>query len=350
MYHRAVIPRFNGFSATFLLRCAAASMVLSLLWDYSWESTVGIDLAWSPPHVATYLAVVVAAMSALVIARRARSIGALVVLWGALAFVTAVLFDRWWQSAYGLAAGIWHPPQILKAAAFFAIVLGAWWVAPFRALAAANVLALIHVVALPVTFANRQHGAAFFEIACGACPLVMVACTTGVRPFAALRAALGYMLLVGAMVWLLPVFPASPMTGPIFNPRDHLLPPPFPLLLVGPALVLDWMLRGRPAPLRRFEELSRAAEAGLAFFVIFVAVQWVFAGFLLSPAADNWFFAGGGRHWPFFLEIHPSAKSAFWPKKDAEFTLGRALIALGLAMFSSLLGLWFGRIISVARK
>ncbi len=326
-------------------------MVLSLLWDYSWESTVGIDLAWSPPHVATFLAVALAAASAAVLAVRERMIGARVALWGALAFVTAVLFDRWWQSSYGLAAGIWHPPQILKAVAFFAIALGTWWSAPSSALAAATMLALVHVVALPVTFANRQHGAAFYEIACSACPLVLVACTTaGARPFAALRAALGYTFLVGAMVWLLPLFPASPMTGPIFNPRDHLLPPPFPLLLVGPALVLDWMLRGRPAQTRRFEDLSRAAEAGLAFFVIFVAVQWAGAGFLLSPAADNWFFAGGGRHWPFFLDIHPSAKAAFWPKKDAAFTLGRALMALGLAMFSSLLGLWLGRIISTARK
>jgi hypothetical protein len=30
------------------------------------------------------------------------------------------------DSVYGLAAGIWHPPQILKAVAFFAILAGAW--------------------------------------------------------------------------------------------------------------------------------------------------------------------------------------------------------------------------------
>jgi hypothetical protein len=42
-----------------------------------------------------------------------------------LAFGTALGFDRWWQSAYGLEAGIWHPPQWLKASSFFALVLAA---------------------------------------------------------------------------------------------------------------------------------------------------------------------------------------------------------------------------------
>jgi len=32
----------------------------SLLWDYSWESTVGIDYLWAPPHAAGYAAVLLA--------------------------------------------------------------------------------------------------------------------------------------------------------------------------------------------------------------------------------------------------------------------------------------------------
>jgi hypothetical protein len=340
---------------------AAAGVPLSLLWDYSWESTIGIDLVWSSPHVANYLAVALAAFAALGFLRRsgdgvrlgqfAAPLGAWVVLWGAVAFVAATFFDRWWQSAYGLAAGIWHPPQLLKAAAFFAVVLGTWFLAPRSAMAAATVLALVSVVTLAGAFANRQHNAPFYEVACGAYPPVLVAAAVaGTHRFSTTTAALGYTAFVGAMVWLLPLFSAAPLTGPIFNPRDHLLPPPFPLLLVAPAFVLDLLLRVRPGQTRRFDDLGRAAEAGLAFFIVFVAVQWVFAGFLLSPAADNRFFAGGGRHWPFFLEIHPSAKAAFWPEKDAKFTFGRALVALGLAMLSSLLGLWLGRALSAQRK
>lgn len=354
MYHPRVNRPAADTSATLALLCAAAGVPLSLLWDFSWESTIGVDLVWSPPHVANYLAIALAAVSALGLALRQRAtrpVGAWIALWGALAFVTAVLFDRWWQSAYGLAAGIWHPPQMLKAVAFFAVVLGAWLTSPGRALGSASVLALIGVVVLPQTFANRQHGAPFYEIACGAFPFVLVAAASaGQRRFSATAAALGYTLLVGAMVWLLPLFPAAPLTGPIFQPRDHLLPPPFPLLLVAPALVLDLLLRVRPGETRRFDALGRAVEAGLAFVIVFVAVQWAFAAFLLTPAADNRFFAGGGRHWPFFLEIHPSARTEFWPEKDAAFTPVRALFAAALAMLSALLGLWFARSLESQRR
>lgn len=336
MYHHRVLPRSVESIASLTLRCAAAAVPLSLLWDYSWESTVGIDLAWSPPHVGTYVAVALAAISALVLALHERGVGPRVVLWGALAFVAALLFDRWWQSAYGLAAGIWHPPQLLKAVAFFALVLGAWWNTPGSALASGSVLVLIGVVTLPATFANRQHGAPFYEIACAAYPVVLVACAlVGTRRFSATAAALGYTLLVSSLVWLLPLFPAEPLTGPIFNPRDHLLPPPFPLLLVAPAFAID-LLRARSA---RGGDWIAAIEAGLAFWLVFVVVQWTFSGFMLSPAADNWFFAGGGQHWPFFLQIQSSVKTTFWPEPDAAFTTQRALLAAGLAMISARIGL-----------
>src|SRR5262245_957749 len=51
--------------ASVLLLIAAALVPISLLWDFSWESTVGIDLFWSWPHVATYLAVAFAGSIAL---------------------------------------------------------------------------------------------------------------------------------------------------------------------------------------------------------------------------------------------------------------------------------------------
>ncbi len=329
--------------AQIALLLAAAGVPLSLLWDYSWESTIGVDLLWSPPHVSTYLAIALAALGALVLAireRAARPLGAWVALWGAVAFLTAVLFDRWWQSAYGLAAGIWHPPQLLKAVAFFAVIGGSWRCAPGSALAGGSVLALIGVVALPSTFANRQHGAPFHLLACAVFPLVLTALATlGRHRFSATAAALAYTLLVGAMVWLLPLFPAAPLTGPIFNPRDHLLPSPFPLLLVAPALALDLLLRVRPGTARRFDAWGRAAECGLAFALVFIVVQWTFSTFLLSPAADSWFFAGGGRHWPFFLQIHPSAKTTFWPEPGADFTPSRALAATAFAILSARLGL-----------
>jgi hypothetical protein len=119
------------------LLVAAGAIPWSLLWDFSWECTVGIDLPLGAPHLATYAAVGLAALIALSTARfNSRSgitigrlnapAGAWVIIWGAAAFVISVIFDRWWQRSYGLAAGIWHPPQLLKAAAFVAILLGIW--------------------------------------------------------------------------------------------------------------------------------------------------------------------------------------------------------------------------------
>jgi hypothetical protein len=148
------------------------------------------------------------------------------------------------------------------------------------------------------------------------------------------------MSIIAVMVWVLPLVPGSPQVAPIHQPRTHLLPPPFPLLLVAPALALDLLLRVFPrkgtAP-----GWGQALEAGAAFFVVLLAVQWPFAEFLLSPAADHWFFAGGGKQWPFFLRIDPAAKTTFWTTGDA---LGwrAAALSIALAALGARLGLWLG--------
>ena len=344
------------------LLLAAAAVPVSLLWDYAWETTVGIDRVWAPPHAATYAAMLLAAGAALGLLGRAEGVrvgkwraplGAWVALWGAGAFVAAFFFDRWWQAGYGLAAGLWHPPQLLKAAAFFAVLAGAWLAAAGAqerrggalafAVAGGWLLALLGVVTLAGNFANRQHAATFYQVACGTYPIVLAACARAGRlRWPATTAALAATLLGGAMVWLLPLIPGTPLVAPIYNARDHLLAPPFPLLLVAPALALDALLRVFPGRAGRSAEWSRAVEGGLAFFVVFLAVQWPFAQFLLSPAAEHWCFAGGGKEWPFFLKIDPSARAAFWPAPGDELTLANALRAAGLAVLATRLGLWMG--------
>lgn len=357
-----------------LLLIAAIAIPATLLWDFSWESTIGIDLVWAPPHTANYAAVALAgfaALGAIVAATRAGSgvrivrwhgpIGAWIVLWGALAFAVAVLFDRWWAAAYGLAAGIWHPPQILKAVAFFAILLGVWLVAAIRqertvralafASAGAAMLAMITVVTLPLTTANRQHAAMFYLAACGTYPIVLAALASAGRVrFPATIAAAVFMLIVCALIWILPLFPARPQVGPIYNPRDTLLPPPFPVLLVLPALALDLLLRFCREQKRRGGAWITAAIAGLAFFAVFLAVQWFFAPFLLSPAADNWFFAGGGQHWPFYIRILPELKTAFWNLPGDDLTAGRVIFAAVLAIAAARLGLWLGAWMTALRR
>ena len=350
-------PATPGFSRRALagLLLAAAGIPASLLADFSWESTVGIDRAWSPAHVATYLAVALAGALALrALTRRGGGVrlgkwhaplGAWVVLWGAVAFAGAVVFDRWWQEGYGLAAGIWHPPQILKAVAFFAVLAGVWLAAAPRratAFAAAGglLLAMTAVCTLVAAYPNRQHAATFYQLACGTYPVVLTAlAAAGTRRFSATAAALIYTGLMGAAVWLLPLIPAQPQVAPIYHALDHLMPPPFPLLLVLPALAVDALLRVCPG---RAHAGRQAVECGLAFFLVFTLVQWPFAEFLLTPAADGWFFAGGGRHWPFFLKMDPRAQVVFWPAPGDEINLRSGLITAGLAVLAARAGLGIG--------
>jgi len=348
------------------LLLGAIAVPLTLLWDFSWESTIGVDRFFGPPHAANYLAVALAGGAALRMAvdatragvggvalgRMRAPLGAWIALWGALAFVAALLFDRWWQSNYGLAAGIWHPPQIAKALSYFAVLAGAWIALLGRqrdtrgalaaALAAAALLALITVMTTAQSFANRQHSAVFFELGCAAYPLVLVAqCVAGRLRAPASLAALGYMGIIAAMVWTLPLVPASPQAGPVYNALDHLLAPPFPLLLVVPALALDALLRVFAGRAKRGGWAS-ALEAGVAFFALFVTTQWLFSAFLLSPAADSGLFAGGGRHWPFFLRIEPSARTAYWDFMSPSLDATGACLAALLAVLSARAGLWLG--------
>jgi hypothetical protein len=334
---------------------------LTLLWDYGWEMTVGVDETWALPHVANYAAVLLAALAAgLVIlgragaaegavAKRAIPLGMSIVLWGAVAFGTAVIFDRWWQAGYGAAAGIWHPPQLLKAVSFFALALGAWGHFAGRqggagawafALAGGAVLAMISLVTLAGNFANQQHGAPFYQVACGTYPIVLAAATVAGRGrYTATVTALCYTGILAAAVWLIPLLPGEPIAGPVYHHRKYLLPPPFPLLLIVPAVALDLLLRVFPARDRRG---GRGVEAGLAFFFVFAAVQWPFASFLLSPAAGNWFFAGGGTEWSSFHRLGPRERVEFWTLPGEEFNMVNALIAAGFAVAACSVGLWLG--------
>ena len=89
-----------------------------------------------------------------------------------------------------------------------------------------------------------------------------------------------------AFLWILPLFPAQPKLGPVYHPVTHFIPWEFPLLVIVPALVTDLILQRTAA----WRPLVRAPLAGLAFLAAFVAVQWPFANFLMSPLARNWFF------------------------------------------------------------
>jgi hypothetical protein len=102
-----------------------------------------------------------------------------------------------------------------------------------------------------------------------------------------------------------------------------LVPPDFPLLLIVPAIVFD-LLRRRTEPWSRW---AQAMSLGGAFLASFLAVQWPFANFLMSPAAKNWIFVT--NNYPYALPSDSAwVRSVFVP---TEHTLAGFLITMAVA-------------------
>ena len=74
------------------------------------------------------------------------------------------------------------------------------------------------------------------------------------------------------------------------------------------------------------------------YFIVFGGSLHV-SKFLLSPAADNWFFVGG-RHWPF--SANPEWFHRFWRTEADVLNLSAIAKVWGFALVSSALGLLTG--------
>lgn len=159
------------------------------------------------------------------------------------------------------------------------------------------------------------------------------------------------MALTLAMGWILPLFHGEPKLAPIYNPVTHMVPPAFPLLLIVPAFGLDLLMH-------RFRNVSGwwrntllAALLSVLFALLFIGTQWKFSEFLLTPAADNWFFIGN-RYWWYFSHpgdwMHEFWHDRNWPKDP--LTPGKFALALGFAFLSTRLGLSFGAWMSRVKR
>jgi hypothetical protein len=350
------------------LMAAAVVLTVGLMWDVSWDMSFGRDSFWSPPHVAVNAGGAVAAGVALwwTIRSSARRdpatvgwgrirfpLGAALVLWGGVALVAQGALEFAWSNAYGMAFGAWTPPQVLFIMAVTAELAGALLLARARGAAAARwavplagglLLTFAAVAAGPYSLPNQQHGARFFLVSSAIYPLLLawVARVPELRRTALLSAAI-YTATVCVMVWLLPVFPARALVGPVFQKIDHMVPPRFPLLLVVPALVFDRVASASSARGgAKRGEWRRALLLALAFTAAFALVQWTFSAFLLSPASDNRFWAGGGRHWPFYADVGEE-RTRFWDSQDA-LDAGSAAACVVAAALSARAGLWLGRL------
>jgi hypothetical protein len=376
---RAALAPWHIYAVLF----ASTSVVVGVLWDISWHTTIGRDTFWTPAHVAIYLGGVVAGIACGWLAlktsfagspeERAAAVrfwhffraplGAWVCIWGAFAMLTSAPFDNWWHNAYGLDVQILSPPHTVLIIGIAAIQAGALLMtlaiqnraiderpqAYYRALAAyASGLLLLAAATVFSEYADRvlMHSSIFYKVACGVFPLFLVALARASKlRWPATTIAGIYTALKLAMVWILPLFPAEPKLGPIFQNVTHMVPPDFPLLLIVPAVAIDLILQ-------RFGEGANdwllGATLGATFFIAFLAAQWPFADFLMSKASQNWVFATNN----YFYGLPPDTyayRHQFLPEPASSRQFGY-LIALGLSMLSARLGLWRGKLLSRVRR
>ena len=354
---------------------AAAVLTIGLVWDMSWDTSIGRDSFWSPPHLAVNAGGALAAAVALWWAVRATRggdpsavgwgplrtpLGAAFVVWGGVAMLAAGASDLAWSNAYGMAFGAWTPPQVLFVLAVTAILAGVLLAASARsagvavACAGGLLVTFAAVATMPYSLPNLQHGSRFFLLSSAIYPLLLTwIARAGAPRHAATVSAAIYLAVVAVMVWVLPLFEARALVGPVLQKIDHMVPPRFPLLLIVPALIVDRVAGGAapPAATRgraRRGDTTRAVLLGVAFTAAFVAVQWSFSAFLLSPASDNRFWAGGGRHWPFYVDIGEERRE-FW-EPEGRLDVSTAAACVVVASLAARAGLWLGRWTRAVRR
>jgi hypothetical protein len=360
-----------------LLAFAASCITIGIMWDISWHETIGRDTFWTPAHMAIYLGGALGgcvggwlaiqytflaspmkrAASVRVFGARAP-LGAWVAIWGAVAMITSGPFDNWWHNAYGLDVKIISPPHALLGLGMFGIIFGALLLVLTRQnrlrdgagsglfiYVGGIFLVIAGVFVMEYTFPNMQHAAIFYQVCAVTFPFRLVALgRAGRTSWPVTRVAAVYIIIECLMIWILPLFPAQPRLAPIFNPVTHMVPPPFPLLLIFPALAIDLVLR-QAGEATGWKRLVVALVLGAVFLAVFVPVQWFFAKFLISPRADNWFFVGN-RVWSYgnqlgdwttqFWRVNPSSSDANL------LTLSAISFAWALAATTSWLGLLLG--------
>ena len=314
---------------------ASAAIIVGLHWDIAWHRTIGRDTFWSPPHILEQIA---AAMAGLLCGWRVIYIsflgteadrggavrwwrafygplGGWVCIWGTIAMIASAPFDNWWHAAYGLDVKILTPPHTFLLLGMVTVQLGAmlmmlaeqnrgresartsFWFATSMGLI---VLMILTVVYSETGLPNLQHQPLFYQITAGLAPLLLVAVArSGKGAWPATTAALTYMVVLLLADWVLALVPATPKLAPIYNPITSLVPPGFPILLVVPALAIDWLVRRSKIA----NDWILAPLLGVGFVVTLLLFQWPFASFLLSLKQPNYWFAQG--YWGYADRLGP---------------------------------------------
>ena len=147
-----------------------------------------------------------------------------------------------------------------------------------------------------------------------------------------------YTVFLIGTVLILPLFPAEPKLGPVFQQVTHFVPPKFPILLIVPAILLDLLWNRKD----QWKPWLLALVSGPVFVLSLLAVEWPFADFLMTKAAANRFFGTG-----YFQYSMPSTSADFLrqfvdPQQGWELWSG-LLLAMLFASMSAWVGIKLGR-------
>src|ERR1700733_1597135 len=356
---------------------AITSSSIGGAWDVSWHRSIGRDTFWTPAHMAIYACGVLAgvicswliakgmfghdrelaAASVSVFGLRAP-LGIFLAGWGCVAVLTSAPFDNWWHNAYGLDVKIVSPPHALLILGLRGIATGVM----FLILAAMNRAAendevtfkrlqalLLYVGGLAVvgqmffvqeySWDVKLHQAAAYVAVGIGLPLFFALFSQASRsPWAATATATVYTVFVIAEILILPLFPAHPKLGPVYNAVTHMVPAKFPILILVPALALDLLWRR----VKNWKMWQIALLSGIVFIAVLAAVEWSFADFLMTDASKNRFF--GTIYFDYNSRPMSFDRMRQWLQPDQGVALFAGLARAAVyASISTWIGLLFGR-------
>jgi hypothetical protein len=342
-------------------------------WDISWHRSIGRDTFWTPAHIVIHMCGILAGISCgyliLTTTFDSRSplrdssvriwgfrapLGAFLAAWGGIAMITSAPFDNWWHDAYGLDVKILSPPHMLLAAGIIAVHLGALILIlgnmnraqdesrlPLQLLflyVGGMILVSLMVLQMELTSRSAMHTAHFYRLVAITAPLVLAGIARASDFKWSAAAVTGvYTTFLLLMIWILPLFPAEPKLGPVYMHVVQFIPPEFPLLVLVPAFALDLLWQRT----KEWGAWKQSLVSGTLFLVVFAAVQWPFANFLMSPAARNWVF--GTQYFSYFtLPTSLYATYQFYPAEQGAAFWEEVAIALAVAIFTTRFGLAWG--------
>jgi hypothetical protein len=361
---------------------AVTSAYIGGYWDISWHRSIGRDTFWTPPHMAIYACGVLAGVSSAYLIFSATfgrasafrdvsvriwgfsgPLGAFISAWGGLAMLVSAPFDDWWHSAYGLDVRIISPPHMVLAAGFFGIELGTVvLLLAFMNRAGGEERGSLRTLFLYVggttvceslllklEYIDRSdmHSALFYIVVAFGTPAFLTAIAVASRQRWACSIMAGvYTAYSLAFLWILPLMPAEPKLGPVYRRVTHFIPWEFPLLIIVPAVALDFILQRTGT----WRTIARALAAGAAFLLALIAAQWPFANFLMTPLARNRFFGAA------YLDYSTPqrafyARYLFNPREATAAGFWRGMLIAGVtSCLMAWAGLHVGRVMQKVRR